>query len=106
MSEQNWSDEHEHIADLINRVGYYNGGNSAVESALNKSAKALYRSVDHHNSNNFREAHNQLQIATEHLGTAAALGVAEGRDARYGQSMTPKELAEGSVNTYKYAYLS
>jgi hypothetical protein len=98
--------EHDDMAELINRVGYYNGTSDAVHSTLDRAVKAFHRSAEHHDSNNFREAHNQLQIAAEHLGTAASLGVAEGRDARYGQSMTPKDIAEGIVNSYKYAYLS
>lgn len=102
--EQNWTDEHDNVADLINRVSYLGG--SDVEGALGKAADAFHSSVKHHNSNNFREAHNQLQIAAEHIGTAAALGATQGRDPRYGMSMTPKELADGHVRSYKYGYLS
>lgn len=98
--------EHNDILGLIDRVGYYNGGSDTVHPTLDRAVKAVFRSVDHHNNNRFREAHNQLQIAAEHLGTAAALGVAEGRDAHYGQSMTPRDISEGIVNSYKYAYLS
>lgn len=99
-----WSPEHDSIAGLIDKVGR-RGGDATFDSLV-KASNAFNKSLKHHSNGSFRDAHNELQIAAEHIGTAASLGAADGADPYYGMAMTPKELADHHVRSYKHGYLS
>ena len=102
----NWTDEHNNVADLIGRVSYVAGAHPGVDKALDKGMSAVITSSKHHDKGDYRNAHKHLQVAAEHLGTAAALGAAGGADPYYGLAMMPKDIAEGAARSYKYGFLS
>ena len=104
MSEQHFADEHEHVANLINQISYLAGDEGIVHKTLMKAADAWADSVNHHNAGNYKSAHNALQIAAQHIGTAANLGKVA--DKNYGYSMPPQSLAEAHARSYKHAYIS
>lgn len=99
------SEHHGDIAEIINKINYWSGSDPAVESALNDAATHWQSSLQHHEEGNYEQAHRDLQVATEHVGTAASLG-AYTSDPNYGYSMHPKSLVAQHVQAYKHSYLS
>lgn len=99
------SPEHGEIADVINRISTYAGHDESTFDALQRAADAYHSSVEHHEDGNYERAHKDLQIAAEHIGTAASLG-AYASDPYFGYSMHPKAIASQHVQSYKHAYLS
>lgn len=107
MAEQSWehaADEHHLLHNILVNVATRAGEDGPVGKAIDQASSALDKSVGHHEAGDYRSAHNQLQIAAEHIGRAAALG--DWSDKSYGMSMTPKAHAEGEVISYKHGYLS
>lgn len=108
MAEQSWehaTDEHHLLHNiLVNVATRAHGLHGATGKAVDAASAALDKSVGHHEAGDYRSAHNQLQIAAEQIGTAAALG--NYHDKMYGMSMHPKDAAEGEVISYKHGYFS
>lgn len=102
-----WSDaadEHHYLNNILTNIAVRTDEDGPAGKALMQAHNALNRSVEHHVNDESRSAHNQLQIAAEHLGRAAALG--NHHDKFYGMSMSPKDAAESEVISYKHGYLS
>lgn len=107
MAEQSWenaADEHHYLNNLLVNIASRAGEEGPVGKALDSAASALDKSVAHHDAGDYRSAHNQIQIAGEHIGRAASLG--NYHDKFYGSSMHPKDSAESEAISYKHGYLS
>jgi hypothetical protein len=98
------ADEHHYLNNILVNIATRTGEEGPAGKAISQAADALDKSVGHHDRGDYRSAHNQIQIAGEHIGRAAALG--NHHDKFYGMSMSPKDAAESEAISYKHGYLS
>lgn len=97
------SDSHDGMADEINRMAMYTGNEGPAADALNRAIGELHASANAH-LHDVHAAHNHLQIAAEHVKTAASL--ADWSDKYFGRAVTPGNIVDQHVRTYKHEYLS
>lgn len=97
--------EHDQVGEVIQNVANRAAHVPGVQGALTKGINAWIESSGQHQKGDYRQASRRLGVAISHIGTAAALGRADGIDPNYGYSITPENILDGHHRSYRYGYV-